>query len=313
MSKTKIKELKRKFLRNLKGNKLKYKRYLGAPIKYAGGKSLAVGHIIKHIPNDIKKVVSPFLGGGSIEIAISNELGIPVIGYDIFEILINFWDQFINNKNELVENLKKIKPTKENYNKIKKDLKLYWLNKKEMERNELAWKYYFNHNLSYGPGFLGWMSSIYSNENKYNLMIERLSKKKNKNIKVFVSDFSKSIPKHQNDFLYLDPPYYLGGSSKLFKGIYPMRNIPIHHKGFNHKKLCELLKKHKGGFILSYNDCKEIREFYKDYKIINLKWQYTMGQGETRIGKNRKNNNNGNVKESSEILIISERRVNNKK
>jgi hypothetical protein len=30
-----------------------YKRYLGTPLRYAGGKTLAVGHIINLLPNNI--------------------------------------------------------------------------------------------------------------------------------------------------------------------------------------------------------------------------------------------------------------------
>ena len=43
-----------------------YKRYLGSPLRYAGGKSLAVGHILEHLPDGLEKVVSPFIGGGKI-------------------------------------------------------------------------------------------------------------------------------------------------------------------------------------------------------------------------------------------------------
>ena len=39
-----------------------------------GGKSLAVGHIIKSLP-PIKRLISPFFGGGSVEIAIAQKLG----------------------------------------------------------------------------------------------------------------------------------------------------------------------------------------------------------------------------------------------
>jgi len=97
----------------------------------------------------------------------------------------------------------------------------------------------------------------------------------------------------------------------MFRGIYPMRNFPIHHNGFNHQFLAELLKNHKGGFILSYNDCSWVRENYKDFEIKEVSWQYTMGQGETRIGKNRKERNydNNNVKHSHELLIIGNRKI----
>ncbi|MCY4184963.1 MAG: DNA adenine methylase, partial [Rhodobacteraceae bacterium] len=60
-------------------------------MRYAGGKSLAVGYIVEHIPNNIDKIVSPFIGGGSVEIACANELGLKVQGYDVFDILTNYW------------------------------------------------------------------------------------------------------------------------------------------------------------------------------------------------------------------------------
>ena len=84
--------LKNDFLHRLKSNgQYKYKRYNNLPLRYAGGKSLAVGHIVEHIPDDTTTLMSPFFGGGSVEIAIANELGIKVQGYDIFDILTNYW------------------------------------------------------------------------------------------------------------------------------------------------------------------------------------------------------------------------------
>lgn len=83
--------LKEDFLFRLRGNGKKYKRYLGSPLRYAGGKSWAVGYVIKRLPTNIKRLVSPFFGGGSIEIAVAKELGIEVIGFEIFDILVNYW------------------------------------------------------------------------------------------------------------------------------------------------------------------------------------------------------------------------------
>ena len=67
-----------------------YKRYGGSPLRYAGGKSLAVGHILEYLPDGVTSLVSPFIGGASVEIACANELGIDVLGYDIFSILVNY-------------------------------------------------------------------------------------------------------------------------------------------------------------------------------------------------------------------------------
>jgi len=110
---------------------------------------------------------------------------------------------------------------------------------------------------------------------------------------------------HNDDFLFLDPPYYLGGDSKMFKGMYPNCNFAIHHNKFNHQRLFELLKSHRGGFLLTYNNCETIRELYKDYHQIFPEWQYTYGQGEKRIGKNRQQQEDEtNIKESHEIIIV---------
>lgn len=304
-----LQEKKDYFLKKYRsfGKKNQYKRYLGSPIRYAGGKSLAVGYIIELLPTNIERVVSPFLGGGSVEVALANELGIEVIAYDIFDILVNFWQVLLTEPLKLHERLSQFKPTKEEYYAQKEILKKHWKGEIKLDRIELAAQYYFNHNLSYGPGFLGWPSSVYLNEPRYLNMIEKIKNFKAPKLSVFQGDFEETIRKHPNDFLYLDPPYFLEGDSKMFKGIYPQRNFPIHHNSFKHEKLYELLKNHKGGFILSYNDCDQIRNWYKDYEIYTPSWQYTMGQGETRIGLNRIKNGSNHVKKSHELLIFKPR------
>ena len=282
----------------------KYKRVAVSPIRYAGGKSLAVGHVIELLPKDVKKVVSPFFGGGSIEIAMSKHLGMEVIGYDIFDILMNYWKFQIDKPELLYKKLKELKPDKETFERIRLILNDVWKGKVKLDPLTLAIYYVYNFNLSYGPGFMGWSSDIYLDEKRYNKMIEKIRDFDPKNLKVGCASFEETFKKHPDDFFYCDPPYYIGKDSKMFKGIYPMRNIPVHHNGFNHELLMKLLKNHKGGFILSYNDCPTIREWYKKFKQVFPTWQYTMGQGETRIGKNRIENGDDHIKASHEIIIF---------
>ena len=83
---------KQALLDSLRSNgKLDYKRYLGSPLRYAGGKSLAVGYVVELLPDNLERLVSPFMGGGSVEIACARELGMEVIAYDIFDILCTYW------------------------------------------------------------------------------------------------------------------------------------------------------------------------------------------------------------------------------
>lgn len=294
------------FLNDLRAKNGKYKRYLASPLRYGGGKSLATGLIIELFPKDIKRVISPFIGGGSVEIASAN-IGLEVRAFDIFDILVNFWQVCILTPKKLANELKQLSPTSENYKLIKDELREHWKGNVKLDKLTLARDYFFNFNLSYGPGFLGWMSSVYQSEQKYNKMLEKIEKFNAKNLSVECASFEKSFEIYPDDFFYLDPPYFLNGNSKMFRGIYPQRNFPIHHNNFNHELLAELLKKHKGKFILSYNDCEFVRETYKNFKILEPKWQYTMGQGETRIGKNRiERGDIDNIKRSHELLIIKE-------
>jgi len=303
-----LKEKKEAFLKTIisKSPKSmnKYKRVADSTIRYAGGKSLAVGYVIELLPDNVKRVIAPFFGGGSIEIAISKYLDLEVKGYEIFDILCNYWKFQIEKPNLLYEELKKLKPTKEEFERIRKILNKVWKKKVKLDSLTLAVYFVYNFNLSYGPGFMGWSSDIYLNEKRYKRIIEKIRDFAPKNLKVECADFQDIIKKYPNDFLYCDPPYYIGEDSKMFKGIYPMRNIPVHHKGFPHEVLRDLLKKHKGGFILSYNDCPTIREYYKEFKQSFPSWQYTMGQGETRIGKNRIEKGDNHIKGSHEILIF---------
>ena len=138
----------------------KYKRVVLSPIRYAGGKSLAVGHVVELLPENTKRVVSPFFGGGSIEIALSKELGLEVIGYDIFDILCNYWKYQIENPKLLYRKLKELKPDKKTFEKIRLILNDVWKKRVKLPPLTLAVYYVYNFNLSYGPGFMGWASDI---------------------------------------------------------------------------------------------------------------------------------------------------------
>lgn len=286
----------------------KYRRYDGLPLRYAGGKSLAVGHVIEHLPDGLDGIVSPFFGGGSVEIACARELGVPVRGYDVFNILTNYWQVQLRQPVPLADRLLQWQPDKPTYAEVKARLKAHWKGDERIaDALELAAHYWFNHNLSYGPGFLGWMSSIYNDRRRFTRLVDKVRDFSAPNITVATGSFESTLADHTSDFLYCDPPYYLDGDSRMFRGIYPQRNFPVHHRGFDHAHLRDMLYAHRGGFVLSYNDCETVRRWYADCRIVEVEWQYTMGQGETRIGINRVARGTAHhVKASHELLIIAE-------
>tara|TARA_R110000868_G_scaffold26777_11_gene102776 strand:- start:3013 stop:3909 length:897 start_codon:yes stop_codon:yes gene_type:complete len=294
-------------------------------IRYAGGKTRAIKKITPYVEG-YDKIISPFMGGGSLEVHWAGDLNKEVIGYDVFDMLVNFWDQLLNNPTQLAEKMGDITPNGEEYKRIKEIL-MTLDNTQEMlkdwntdhyKRDNVisldditkAAYYYFNHNCSYGPGYLGWGSSVYLKQDKWNSMVNKINDFKCPNLSVDQMSFEQSIKKHNGDFLYLDPPYYLekDKDNKMHKGMYPMKNIDIHHTGFEHELLRDLLLEHKGDFVMSYNNCETIRDYYKDFEQFFPEWSYSMSNGEQRIGKNRIELNDSKiVKESHEILIVKRR------
>ena len=61
-----------------------------SPLRYPGGKSRAVSTLTQYIPDHIDRLVSPFLGGGSLELSCAAD-GIHVFAADAFDLLVNFW------------------------------------------------------------------------------------------------------------------------------------------------------------------------------------------------------------------------------
>ena len=290
------------------------------PLRYAGGKTRGIKYISPFVTK-YDTIISPFFGGGSLEVHWES-LGKKVYGFDIFDALVNFWNVLISNPFELSKQLKKISPTQEEYKKVK-DILLSWDKTQILlsewktdyyKRDELlklddltaAAYYFFNHNTSYGPGYLGWGSNVYLQEGKWDKMIKQIENFHTKNLSVNLSSFEDVLENNKDKFLYLDPPYFLDKDSdnKMFTGLYPMKNIPIHHDNFNHEKLRDLLLEHKGDFVLSYNNCETIRKYYSDFEFFYPEWAYSMGSGEKRIGKNRKDMGINNIKQSHEILIV---------
>ena len=74
-------------------------------------------------------------------------------------------------------------------------------------------------------------------------------------------DFERLIKTYDRPgaLFYLDPPYF--DAEKY----YPDRFQPE-----DHERLKRILDNIKGKFILSYNDCQEIRDLYKGYEVIDI-------------------------------------------
>jgi DNA adenine methylase len=248
-----------------------FPEYPKSPLRFPGGKARAVKQILSLMPSEIPRLVTPFFGGGSIEIAAAH-FGYPVIGFDNFQPLVDFWQELIENQRSLVNKVREYFPLDKN--------KFYELQKTH-PKNKLfsaAIFYVLNRSSYSGSTLSGGLSPSHPRFNESS--IKYLEDFKCLNLQVHSEDFQTSIDNYPNDFLYIDPPY--------------LTNFALYgkngdmHKKFNHEILFEIIR-NRERWILSYNNCEQIRCLYKDFRIIFPEWKYGIS----------------NNKNSRELLILS--------
>ena len=244
-----------------------------SPLRYPGGKSRAVEAIRAEIPSDVKELCSPFFGGGSLELACAAD-GIQVYGADLFEPVVNFWEQALSDPEGLAREVKKLHPLsrtefyhlQRTYHRLRKPVRkaaaFYALNRSSFSGTTLSG--------GMSPGHPRFTPSA----------IDRLYAFRVSNLSVVHADYRETLAEHEDTFLYLDPPYANGERLYGRKGDM--------HEGFDHEELARLLWK-RWGWILSYNDTPEIRSLYAGFKMVTPEWTYGMS----------------NDKRSTELLIVN--------
>ena len=243
-----------------------------SPLRYPGGKTRAVSHILPLIPESERLICSPFTGGGSIELACVDQ-GRTVRGYDVFKPLTRFWYYQIYSPQSLANLVKSYYPLdKSRFSDLQK--RLLTINDFDMA----AAYYVLNRSSFNGTALSGGMSKGHPRFTK--TAIQRIRSFNVKGFTVERIDFKESIPRNKDAFLYLDPPYLNGEKLYGVKGDV--------HENFDHGHLRKLLGE-RGRWLLSYNDCPEIRGMYSGYEIRKAAWSYGMG----------------NDKKSNEIIILS--------
>lgn len=244
-----------------------------SPLRYPGGKFRAVAAIKALIPAGTDKLAAPFLGGGNVELSCAAD-GIKVFGADAFEPLVNFWRQAKDNPVLLAERV-------HGYHPLTK-VKFYNLQKGYAEITDAldraAVFYVLNRSSFSGATLSGGMSPGHPRFNP--AAIGRLRNFHARNLSVRHADYKDTIRQHPDKLLYLDPPYANGGR------LYGVRGDM--HDGFNHEELAAELRT-RNRWLLSYNDCKQVRDLYAGYQMRAPAWNYGMSGD----------------KQSKELLIVN--------
>ena len=277
---------------NMKSNK--------SPLRYPGGKTRAC-----KIINDVllksfdisrkKKLISPFFGGGSFEFFLQNKYNLDIIANDKFIPLYTFW-------NTCKQTLKKIQMIEKLYKAHDNVDKKYFKKCREEILNitddiEIATKYFIINRCSFSGATMSGGFSLEASKKRFTeSSIERVKKLNLNKFNIYNEDFSIFIQKQEEEvektnkaedvIIFLDPPYLLEEKKNKLYG-----NNGDLHENFNHTKLLNILINCKIDWIMTYNNCPQIKKLYKEFEILECNWSYGMNKS----------------KKSSEIIIVSKK------
>ena len=248
-----------------------------SPLRYPGGKTRAVKDLLEHIGEG--DICSPFLGGGSLELVLAKDR--KVYAYDAVYPLYNFWHCLLNDKEELGKEVRRLHPLdKAGFKAARELLRAY--NDRHPVSPVAAAAYFAINRSSFSGATLSGGFSQQAADGRFNEnSIKRLEDFEAPNLKVGYKSFEESIELHENEFLYLDPPYFLEENSKLYG-----RNGDM-HEGFDHELLHLLLTSRKN-WLLCYNRCDYITNLYSGYTPEDAKWTYGMKNTISRTDQKKK-------------------------
>jgi DNA adenine methylase len=253
-----------------------------SPLRYPGGKSRLSNYFKKIIEqNSIYECVyiEPYAGGASVALSLLFDGYVnKIIINDIDRSIYAFWHSVIYQTDELCDLIKKTPVTTEVWEKQKEIQK----QKETSSLLELGFSTFFlnrtNRSGIINAGCIGgrkqkgkWKIDARFDKNILIDRIRKIALYKNR-IKVLNLDAIKLIKlshNHKKCLLYLDPPYYSKGK-RLYVNFY---------KDLDHKNVAKEMKKATHSvWVMTYDNVRQIRILYKDYRQKVFVLNYSAGK-----------------------------------
>ncbi|BFM38681.1 DNA adenine methylase [Synechocystis sp. LKSZ1] len=245
-----------------------------SPLRYPGGKSKALAQILAHLPSHITDYREPFIGGGSVFLAIRQLLGenlhhywINDLNYDLY----CFWACVQHNLDQLTTDIQKIKQHQCNGRQLFKSLTA---DHQELTQLQRAVRFFVLNRITFSGTVESGGYSQHAFEQRFtDSAIQRLANLGPclAGVKITNLDYDALLQAPGEDvFIFLDPPYLSATSSKLYgkKGDL--------HTAFNHQRFAENMQKCPHRWLITYDDSSEIRDLFSFAQIFEWDLQYGM-------------------------------------
>lgn len=255
---------------NYSSNMLKVR----SPLRYPGGKSKALDKILPHIPLNISEYREPFVGGGSVFLAVKQLSGKQIRRYWINDLnfdLCCFWSYAKSDIASLADEVDRIKQKYQNGRELFHDLTREDLKLSDFER---AVRFFVLNRIT----FSGTVDSGGYSQQAFERRFTDSSIARLRHLSVHLSCVHITNGDYENllfqdgekVFIFLDPPYLSATKSKLYglKG-----NL---HTAFDHQRFARNMRECPHKWLITYDDSPEIRELFSFAHIIEWTLQYGM-------------------------------------
>ena len=200
---------------NIEGSRLKNKPFL----RWAGGKTWLTRRISEFLPNKINNYHEPFLGGGAIFIYLKTNQLIEGTAYlsDANNELINSYQQLKYNPDKIIEKLRLLKNTEDDYYRIRSSTPYSDVNRAArfvyLNKTSFNGLYRVNKSGQYNvPYGFKKSNNLYDFEN-----INRIANLLDEKVLIETSDFYNVIKNvERGDLVFLDPPYTVAHDNNGF-------------------------------------------------------------------------------------------------
>jgi site-specific DNA-adenine methylase len=249
---------------------------LKTPLRYPGGKSRACVKMDPYFPDlrNYDEFREPFLGGGSVAIHITKKYPfLDIWVNDLYEPLVNFWQQLQMFGNDLKDELSGLKIA---YctSELAKELFLSSkdrVNDLSTSNLDRAVAFYIVNKCSFSGLTESSSFSPQASDNNFSLRgIEKLPEYSKLIEKWRITNYSYDYLMDENKgaFMYLDPPYDIKDNLYGKKGSM--------HKGFDHDKFAADCDANDMDMLVSYNSDQLVKDRFKNWNAAEFDLTYTM-------------------------------------
>ena len=251
-------------------------KQLKTPIRYPGGKSRACEKMGPYFPDlrNYDEFREPFLGGGSVAIYITKKYpNLDIWVNDLYEPLVNFWQQLqmfgVELKDKLVD-IKSLHNNPDDARKLFSSCKQI-INDQIVSSLDRAVAFYVVNKCSFSGLTESSSFSPQASNNNFSLRgIEKLPEYSKLIEKWRITNYSYDylMDGNKGAFMYLDPPYDIKDNLYGRKGSM--------HKGFDHDKFATDCDANDMDMLVSYNSDQLVKDRFKNWNTGEFDLTYTM-------------------------------------